>query len=44
MIGVILQFASIVFLGDFNPALTPGVMEDSEIFELAYAIAGLSSY
>lgn len=38
MMGIILQFFSIVLLHDFNPALTPGMMEDAPIFDVAYAI------
>lgn len=38
MIGIMLQFASIVFTHDFNPVLTPGLMEDAPVFDLAYAL------
>lgn len=41
MIGIILQFLSIVFLHDFNPALTPGLVEDAAILEPAYALMNL---
>lgn len=36
MFGIVLQFLSIVLLGDFNPALTPGLMEDASVLEPAY--------
>lgn len=38
MFDLALQFLSIVFLHDFNPALTPGLMEDAPIFDAAYAL------
>lgn len=41
MIGIILQFVSIVIFHDYNPALTPGLMEDSAILEPAYALMNL---
>lgn len=41
MLGIIAQLFSIVFLHDYNPALTPGLMEDSALFEPAYAVMNL---
>lgn len=38
MFAVFLQFLSIVVLHDFNPALTPGVMEDDAVFDFAYTL------
>lgn len=38
MIGIVLQWVSIIFNHDFNPALTPGLMEDSQIFDGAFQI------
>ena len=38
MFAIALQFASIVFLHDFNPAITPWLHEDAQVFDLAYQI------
>lgn len=38
MFGLLLQFLSIVVCHDFNPALTPGLMEDAPVFDAAYAL------
>lgn len=41
MLGIILQAVSIIVLHDFNPVLTPGLEEDSVLFEPAYAAMNL---
>ena len=41
MLGMILQYICIIIFHDFNPALTPGVMEDSTIFDTAYAVMNI---
>ena len=41
MIGIFAQLFSIVFLHDFNPALTPGLMEDDASLDMAYALMEL---
>ena len=41
MLGIVAQMCSIVFLHDFNPVLTPGLEEDSVLFEPAYAVMNL---
>ena len=41
MLGIILQAVSIIVLHDYNPALTPGLMEDSALFAPAYAVMNL---
>ncbi len=41
MIGFLAQLFSIVFLHDFNPALTPGLAEDFVLFEPAYAMMNI---
>lgn len=41
MLGIVAQLFSIVFLHDYNPALTPGLEEDSVLFEPAYTVMNL---
>lgn len=41
MFGFLAQLFSIVFLHDFNPALTPGLAEDFVLFEPAYMVMNL---
>lgn len=41
MLGMILQYISIIVFHDFNPALTPGVMEDSATLDTAYAVMNI---
>lgn len=38
MLSLLAQMFSIVFLHDFNPALTPGLLEDSPLLDTAYAV------
>lgn len=38
MFDIALQFVSIVFHHDYDPALTPWLMEDSPVFDVAYAL------
>lgn len=44
MLGIILQAVSIIVLHDYNPALTPGLMEDSALFEPAYTVMNLLEF
>lgn len=41
MFALLMQLLSIVFLHDFNPALTPGLMEDAPVLNSAYAVRDL---
>lgn len=41
MFALFAQMFSIIFLHDFNPALTPGLFEDAPVLDSAYAVRDL---
>mgnify|MGYP006878011141 CR=1 FL=1 len=41
MFAIAAQYLSIIFLHDFNPAITPWLHEDAPVLDLAYQIMHL---